>query len=84
MQTRLESLIEALTNVAIGFGINLVANMTILPAMGFKLSIGDGLLIGVFFTGISVARSYVLRRWFQGPLFLFNKRLAARITRALS
>lgn len=74
-------MIEALTNTAIGFGINLVANMTILPALGFPLNLGQGLLIGVFFTAISVARSYVLRRWFQGPLFLFNKRFAARITK---
>ncbi len=79
MQTRLESFIEALTNIAIGFGINLVANMTILPALGFPISLGDGLLIGVFFTIISVARSYVVRRWFDTNLREFNQRLAARI-----
>lgn len=31
MQTRLSSFIEALFNVAIGFAINFVANMLILP-----------------------------------------------------
>jgi hypothetical protein len=58
--------------------------MTILPAMGLPLSLSQGLWIGVFFTAISVARSYVLRRWFQTRLFLFNKRLAARIQKAFT
>lgn len=79
MQTRLESLIEVLTNTTIGFSINLVANMTILPAMGLPLSLGQGLWIGVFFTLISVARSYIIRRWFDTTLRHFNARLAACI-----
>ena len=79
MQTRLESLIEAVTNTAIGFGINLLANMAILPALGFPLSLGQGLLIGVFFTLISVVRGYVIRRWFDTSLRQFNAALAAQI-----
>jgi hypothetical protein len=84
VQGRLESLIEALTNTAIGFGINLAANMTVLPAMGLPVTLAQGLWIGVIFTVISVARSYVVRRWFQTHLFLLNKRLAARIQKALT
>ncbi len=61
-QTRLGSLIEAWINVAIGFTINFVANLLILPMIGFNISIGQNLFIGILYTLISVARSYVVRR----------------------
>ena len=67
-QTRLGSLIEALFNVAIGFGINFVANMLILPLIGFHITPGQNLFIGVLYTLVSVARSYVIRRWFNARL----------------
>jgi hypothetical protein len=67
-QTRLGSLIEALINVAIGFTINFVANLVILPLIGFQISVGQNLFIGVLYTLISVARSYAVRRWFNAYL----------------
>jgi hypothetical protein len=67
-QTRLGSLIEALINVAIGFAINFVANLVILPLIGFQISVGQNLFIGVLYTLISVARSYAVRRWFNAYL----------------
>lgn len=79
MQTRLESLIEAMMQCVIGYWISFIANATVLPMMGFKISIAQNLLIGLIFTVISVARGYVIRRWFQGRMAAFNKRLAARI-----
>lgn len=67
MQTRLGSLTEAMVNVAIGFGINYVMNLVILGAiMGLPITLLDNLYIGLLFTGVSVARSYVVRRWFNG------------------
>lgn len=79
-QTRLGSLIEALFNVAIGFAINFVANMTILPLIGFHITPGQNLFIGVLYTVISVARSYVIRRWFNAHLHTTAQRLAERAT----
>lgn len=76
-QTRLGSLIEALANVAIGFSINWAANMAILPLFGFHVSAGQAFGIGVFFTVISIARSYVIRRWFNARLHAFAQRLAS-------
>ena len=67
-QSRLGSFIEAWVNVAIGFGINLVANIVVLPAFGFAVTMGDALGIGVVFTIISVARSYAIRRWFNARI----------------
>ena len=77
-QTRLGSLIEAFMNVAIGFAINFVANMLILPLVGFHITPGQNLFIGVLYTVISVARSYVIRRWFNAKLHSTALRLAQR------
>jgi hypothetical protein len=68
-QTKLGSFIEAWANIAVGFTINFFANMVILPLFGFKVSAGSALEIGLIFTVISLVRSYVLRRWFNGLKF---------------
>lgn len=68
-QTRLGSFAEAWANIAVGFGINFTANLIVLPWFGFNVTATDAFGIGVVFTGISLARSYVLRRWFNGLKF---------------
>lgn len=75
-QTKLGSLYEALFNVAIGFTINFIANLFILPLVGFHISIGQNFFIGVLYTIVSVARSYVIRRWFNARLHAAAERLA--------
>lgn len=74
-QSRLGSLIEALANIAIGFGINLVANLIVLPRFGYQVTVGDAFGIGVVFTAISIVRSYVIRRWFNARLHAVTQRL---------
>ena len=76
-QTPKGSLVEAVANTAVGFGVNFTANMLILPLFGFtNLTLGKNLFIGALYTAISLVRSYVLRRWFNGFKF-GNKELAA-------
>ena len=65
-QTRLASFIEACANIAVGFGINFMANLFVLPWFGFNVTPTDAFGIGVVFTAISLARSYIIRRWFNG------------------
>lgn len=79
-QTRLGSLIEALANVVIGFGINWTANMAILPLFGFHVTGGQAFGIGVFFTVISIVRSYVLRRWFNARLQQMAQKMARKVS----
>jgi hypothetical protein len=64
-QTRLGSFIEAWINVLIGFSINWVMNMLILPLYGFQVTGGQAFSMGLIFTVVSVARSYAVRRWFN-------------------
>ena len=75
-QTRLGSFIEACINVLIGFAINFVANMAILPLIGFHISVAQNLFIGVLYTLISVSRSYAVRRWFNARIHRAAQRLA--------
>lgn len=78
-QTRLGSFAEAWVNVFIGFWINFAANMLILPLFGFhSLTLGTNFVIGLIYTVISVARSYVIRRWFNARLHAAAEKLAAR------
>jgi hypothetical protein len=76
-QSRRGSFIEACINVAIGFVINFCANLLILPLIGFHISAGQNLFIGVLYTVISVARSYTIRRWFNARIHRAAQRLAS-------
>lgn len=64
-QTRLQSAIESAANVAIGYGVAIASQLAIFPLFGIHLQLADNLLIGVYFTIISLARSYAVRRWFN-------------------
>ncbi len=65
MQTRKQSLTEAITNTAIGFGISYASTFIIFPLLGFKTGAGTNLVITLYFTAISILRGYVVRRWFN-------------------
>lgn len=79
-QTRLGSLIEALMNVAIGLMVSVVANAIVFPRFGFQPTVGENVAISMIYTAISIARQYVLRRWFNARL----QRAAARVAKAVA
>ena len=59
------SLVEAIANVAVGYAIAVLTQMLVFPIFGLQVSLADNLAIGLAFTGISLTRSYVLRRVFE-------------------
>lgn len=65
-QRKSHSILESIVNTIVGFGINFTANMLIFPLFGFHISPAANFLMGMIYTGISIARSYVLRRVFNG------------------
>ena len=65
MQTRTRSMVEAITNVVIGFLVAYGANLTVLPAFGYHVTLSEGAYIGIIFTIISLVRSYLVRRLFN-------------------
>ena len=65
MQSKKMSLIETLSSVAIGYIISLAAQMIIFPIFEIEVSLEDNLLIGLFFTVVSIVRGYYVRRLFN-------------------
>jgi hypothetical protein len=65
-QSRAMSLLEALANVAVGFLLALATQMAIFPVFGLVVSFSDNLVIGSIFTAVSILRSFMLRRLFEG------------------
>lgn len=64
-QTRRRSLLESFVNILVGYSINFTANLLIFPLFGWHISARENLTLGVIYTGISLVRSYGLRRFFN-------------------
>ena len=75
-QTKLGSLIESLMNILIGFGVALASQILVFPLFEIHVSLSTNLLIGAWFTVISLVRSYVIRRWFDARLHAAAEMLA--------
>lgn len=65
MQSRTWSLIESIANVAIGYLVALLAQFAVFPLYAMEVSLAVNLQIGLWFTAISIARSYCVRRAFN-------------------
>jgi len=64
-QTRGMSALEAVANVLVGYGLAVGLQLALFPAFGLHPSLGQSLQIGVWFTLLSLLRSYALRRLFE-------------------
>ena len=65
MQTKYQSLIESFINILIGYLTALLSQVLIFPLFDIYVSLQDNLLIGLYFTIISLLRSYLVRRYFN-------------------
>ena len=65
MQSRRQSLIEAITNVVVGYALAVLTQIVVFPWFGLQTDLGDNLALGALFTLISLLRSYALRRLFE-------------------
>ena len=64
MQSKKYSLIESISSTVIGLGINMTAQHLIFPIFSIFIGWDTNFLIAIIFTFISVARGYIIRRWF--------------------
>lgn len=67
-QTRLGSFVEALINTLVGLVISLISTIILLPLVGIHSTMSQNVQLTVYFTAVSIARSYALRRWFNARL----------------
>jgi hypothetical protein len=65
-QSRLMSFVEAVANVAVGYSVAVVTQILIFPVFGLHTTLAQNLQMGAAFTGISIVRSFLLRRAFEG------------------
>lgn len=65
-QSHAMSVVEATVNVAVGWIVALAAQLLVFPVVGLQATMAQNLTISGAFTVVSVIRSYVLRRVFEG------------------
>lgn len=65
MQPRWQSAVEAVVNVAAGFGLALAVQLALFPVLGLEVVLSQHLLISAVFTAVSVVRFYAIRRAFE-------------------
>jgi hypothetical protein len=81
-QSKLMSWLESLINIAVGFGISLLAQMYFLPLLGVNIDFHQNLVFALIMTVISIVRSFTLRRLFEAlhirrPLSPFSQAVIA-------
>lgn len=64
-QSRAMSLVEAATNVVVGYVLAIATQLAVFPWFGIEAALGDHMAIGLAFVGVSLARGYLLRRLFE-------------------
>lgn len=64
-QARVMSFIESCVNVSIGYGVAIISQIVVFPIYNIHVDLSTNLYIGAWFTLISIARSYLLRRGFN-------------------
>ncbi len=65
MQTKKNSLAEAILNGAIAYAISVMTASVVFPWFGVETSLHENMGITACFTLVTVTRSYVIRRWFN-------------------
>jgi hypothetical protein len=64
-QSKRISLVEAAGNTAIGCAVNLAVQAVVFPMFGIHISLAQNFHMVLIFTGVSIARGYVVRRVFE-------------------
>ena len=65
MQSKKFSLLESISNIAIGYGVALLSQIIIFPFFDIDVTLRENIYIGLWFTAVSLVRSFVLRRIFN-------------------
>ena len=64
-QSRRGSVIEAVTNIVVGYALAVATQFAVFPIYGLKVGVAQNLGLGLAFTAVSLIRSYFLRRLFD-------------------
>ncbi|PKP69464.1 MAG: hypothetical protein CVT82_10695 [Alphaproteobacteria bacterium HGW-Alphaproteobacteria-4] len=64
-QSRIMSMVEAATNVVVGYVLAIATQIVVFPWFGIETGLAEHLTIGLAFVGVSLVRGYLLRRFFE-------------------
>ena len=64
-QSRAHSWLETCANTAIGYLVALLSQIAVFPMFGIHVPFSSNIGIGLWFTAISIVRSFILRRTFN-------------------
>jgi hypothetical protein len=59
------SMIEVATNITIGLVVSFISQIAIFKLYDIHISVTQNIEITIWFTVISIIRSYLIRRWFN-------------------
>ena len=82
-QSRLESFVEIALGTTIGFVVSGISQLFIFPFYEIEKPLDVHLAIVSWFTGISLVRGYIVRRWFNAGLHKAAIKIAGKILRIL-
>ena len=64
-QSRVMSMIEAATNVVVGYLLAIATQIVVFPWLGIETGLAEHMTIGLAFVVVSLLRGYALRRLFE-------------------
>jgi len=64
-QSKWDSFKESFTNILTGYIIALLTQIVVFPWFGIESSLGENMLICLIFTGVSLVRLYIVRRYYN-------------------
>lgn len=65
MQNKKQSLIETIISTVIGLLVSLITQIVVFPLYGLEVSFNQNIQITIIFTIVSIARGYLIRRFFN-------------------
>ena len=64
IQSKRDSFIEAVTNTVAGYIVGLISQIVIFHFFNIPVKLSQNILMGLWFTLVSIVRGYCFRRWF--------------------
>lgn len=68
-QSKLLSLWESIANTIVGYIVTVVFSPLLYWICDLKISLGQNISLALLFTILSIARNYIIRRWFNNLTF---------------
>lgn len=63
-QSKKSSLIEAVVNTVIGYGLSVATYAFVMPLLGYRTTLAENVTLVAVFSAISIVRNYAIRRFF--------------------